>query len=106
MTDAPTGGDPTTEPDPIPGEGDPVATGPKGGGEWPDKDTPPTGPAPGTEPGIAAAIDADRADDTGPATETNVEELYGDGDERAAVATMPEDERDRLLGDDAPSASD
>ncbi len=29
--------------DPIPGTGDPLATGPKGGGEWPEPPTPPAG---------------------------------------------------------------
>ena len=44
----------------------------------------------------------DRGTEPDPAVEANVEELYGDGDERAGVATMPTEERDRLLGDDAP----
>ena len=45
----------------------------------------------------------DRGTEPDPAVEANVEELYGEGDERAGVATMPEDERDRLLGNDAPA---
>lgn len=44
----------------------------------------------------------DRGTEPDPAVEANVEELYGAGDERAGVATMPTEERDRLLGDDAP----
>ena len=47
--------------DPIPGEGDPVATGTKGGGEWPATDTPPTGPAPGTDPEMKDQLEAERA---------------------------------------------
>lgn len=39
--------DDSTRPDPIPGEGDPVATGPKGSGEWTPRDAPATGPARG-----------------------------------------------------------
>ena len=85
--------------DPIPGEGDPVATGAKGGGEWPDPDTPATGAAPGTVPGAAEEIDAER-EENAPA---DVNAIYGEGDARAAVATMSEEERDRLLGRDEPA---
>lgn len=46
--------------DPIPGTGDPVATGAKGGGEWPDPDSPPSDSAPGSDPARAAGFQAER----------------------------------------------
>lgn len=50
--------------DPLPGDGDPVATGPNGGGEWPDPDTPPSDAAPGSDPDRAAALRAEREERT------------------------------------------
>jgi hypothetical protein len=55
-----TGRDDSTLPDPIPGEGDPVATGAKGGGEWPEPDVHPVEPAPGIDPARAAEIERER----------------------------------------------
>ena len=64
MTDLDTAGSgddlPDDDFDPLPGEGDPVATGPKGGGEWPSPSTPPTGSAPGTDPRRQAELEAER----------------------------------------------
>lgn len=94
--------DDPTVPDPIPGEGDPVATGPKGSGEWPSRDAPATGPAPGTVPGASEEIEAGREE----ATAADPDEVYGEGDERAGVATMPAKERDRLLGRDGGDRDD
>ena len=36
-----------------------------GGGEFPSNDTPPSGPAPGTIPGEAERIEAEREENTG-----------------------------------------
>lgn len=72
--------------DPIPGEGDPVATGPKGGGEWPHPDTPPTGAAPGTDPSRKEALEAER-------------ESHGTLDEGAAADLHPPSDRDGNLYD-------
>lgn len=52
------------EGNPAPGEGDPVATGTKGGGEWPSPSTPPTDAAPGSDPDRAAAIREERRRNT------------------------------------------
>ena len=46
--------------EPIPGTGDPVATGTKGGGEWPDPATPPSDAAPGSDPERQRALEAER----------------------------------------------
>lgn len=50
--------------DPFPGQGDVVATGTKGGGEWPDPDTRPTSAAPGSDPERAAELQAERQERT------------------------------------------
>ena len=47
--------------DALEGEGDPVATGPNGGGEWPDPDSPPDPRAAGSDPAERARIEAERA---------------------------------------------
>jgi hypothetical protein len=54
----------TSDDDPIPGEGDPVATGAKGDGEWPSRTAPARGTAPGTDPARAEALADERADHT------------------------------------------
>lgn len=72
--------------DPIPGEGDPVATGPKGGGAWPDPDAPPTGAAPGTDPSRKADLEAER-------------ESHGTQDEGSAADLHPPSDRDDSLYD-------
>lgn len=70
--------------DPVPGEGDPVATGTKGGGEWPSRDAPPTGPAPGTDPALRDQLEAGRArldqvEEEGSAAELHPPARYADG---------------------------
>lgn len=50
--------------DPFPGQGDVVATGTKGGGEWPDPGTRPTGAAPGSDPARAEALREQRQERT------------------------------------------
>lgn len=77
--------------DPIPGEGDPVATGAKGGGEWPDPQSPPTGAAPGTDPTRKAALEAERA------TQGTVAE--GSAEEGSAAALHPPSDGDADLYD-------
>ncbi|MDP9441902.1 MAG: hypothetical protein M3P34_06965 [Actinomycetota bacterium] len=72
--------------DPIPGEGDPVATGPKGSGEWPDPASPPTGAAPGTDPSRKAALEAER-------------DSHRTFDEGAAAELHPPSDRDGDLYD-------
>ena len=62
--------------DPIPGEGDPVATGTKGGGEWPSTDAPSTGPAPGTDPELKDQLEAERGRADQVAEEGSAAELH------------------------------
>ncbi|HVM09791.1 MAG TPA: hypothetical protein VM345_15090 [Acidimicrobiales bacterium] len=90
--------DDSTFPDPIPGEGDPVATGTKGSGEWPSRNAPPRGPAPGTVPERAEEIAAGRQENV--AIDTELKDRL-DGNETAGTSTLPPGERDRLLGRDA-----
>lgn len=96
--------------DPIPGTGDPVATGTKGGGEWPDPDTPPSDSAPGSDPARAAGFQAERqgrtSDGSSKADElhppTRMDGAYGD--EAAASGSVGGDdpatdpEADRAYG--------
>lgn len=57
--------------DPVPGAGDPVATGTKGGGEWPDPSSPPSDSAPGSDPERAAGFQAEREGRTSDGTEAS-----------------------------------
>lgn len=94
MSDTADGSDHTDAPDPddpIPGTGDPVATGAKGGGEWPDPNTPPSDSAPGSDPARAAAFQAarqGRADEgSSEADELHPPTRLGDAYEDSAAAS-------------------
>jgi hypothetical protein len=91
----------TPDPDqPAPGTGDPAAVGTKGGGEWPSKDAPPTGAAPGSDPERAAELKAERREHTTAGDGTSAGELhpatrlaspYEQRPDQAAVGSTPLD---------------
>jgi hypothetical protein len=63
--------------DPVPGSGDPVAVGTKGGGEWPSPSgAPPTGAAPGSDPERAAELREQRKEHTTSGDGTSAGELH------------------------------
>lgn len=89
----------TPDPDqPAPGSGDPAAVGTKGGGEWPSKDAPPTGTAPGSDPERAEALREERKEHTTSGDGTAAGELhpparlaspYDDDSAQAASGSTP-----------------
>jgi hypothetical protein len=106
----------TPDPDqPAPGTGDPAAVGTKGGGEWPSKDAPPTGAAPGSDPERAAALKAERLEHTTAGDATSAGELhpmtrlpspYEQQPDQAAVGSTAVDEVEEELARDAGAARD
>lgn len=110
MSDTAAGSNTPSADDPAPGTGDPVAVGTKGGGEWPSKDAPPTGAAPGSDPARAAELREQRKEHTTSADGTSAGELhpqtrlaspYEQQPDAAAVGSTPVD-RDRAPGGPVP----
>ena len=97
--------------DPVPGSGDPVAVGTKGGGEWPSPSgAPPTGTAPGSDPERAAELREERKERTTSGDGTEAGELhpptrltspYAADEDTAGSSTTPDDP-----GDEEPVARD
>lgn len=96
--------------DPVPGSGDPVAVGTKGGGEWPSPSAaPPTGAAPGSDPDRAAELEDERKERTTSGDGTEAGELHpptrlasayaADPDDAAVSTTPPEDDEDEPARD-------
>jgi hypothetical protein len=107
MSDTAAGSNTPSADDPAPGSGDPVAVGTKGGGEWPSKDAPPTGAAPGSDPTRAAELREQRKEHTTSGDGTAAGELhpqtrlaspYEQQPDAAAVGSTPPDDRGRAPG--------
>lgn len=103
MSETATGSATGSPDDPVPGEGDPAAVGTKGGGEWPSKETPPTGAAPGSDPARAAELRAERKERTTSGDGTSAGELhppsrlpsaYAQDPDQAASGSTPADDED------------
>ena len=103
MSETAAGSNTPSPDDPVPGTGDPAAVGTKGGGEWPSKDAPPTGSAPGSDPARAAELREQRKEHTTSGDGTSAGELhpqtrmaspYEQQPDAAAVGSTPVD-RDR-----------
>ena len=72
----------------LSGKGDPVATGPKGGGEWPDK-TEPDPRAAGADPAERRRIEAERGRVRSAMDPEMKEALDGGDDEVSASGAAP-----------------
>lgn len=105
MSETASGSDTPPADDPYPGTGDVAATGTKGGGEWPDREAPPTSAAPGSDPDRAAGLAAQRRERTteGSAPQDELhppvrtDDVYGtdaagSGSNGGAAADAPDDE--------------
>ena len=73
--------------DALKGEGDPVATGPKGGGEWPGKDEPDPRAA-GADPVERERIEAERGR-VRPGLDPEMKEALDGDDEVSASGAAP-----------------